>query len=104
MTNMTKNNAHNVAQPHHKQIWLEFLDSRKRFCRIRLKRSARLLGYYKNRIMAKGLYWAVIKIRGKYSLLQLVIHPEAYEADIEEGIEKFLEKINGTLVRWYYKD
>ena len=91
------------APPSHKQIWLEFLDSRKRFCRIRLKRSSRL-GYYRNRIMAKGLYWAVIRIRGKYSLLQLVVSWEASENDIQEGIEKFLEKINGTLVRWYYKD
>jgi hypothetical protein len=83
-----------------KSVWLEFLDSQKRFCRIRLKRSPRL-GYYKNRIVAKGLYWAVIKIRGKYSLLQLVVSWEASENDIQEGIEKFLEKINGTLIKWY---
>jgi hypothetical protein len=85
-----------------KSVWLEFLDSQKRFCRIRLKRSPRL-GYYKNRIVAKGLRWAVIRIRGKYSLLQLVIHWEASKADIQEAVSKFLEKIDGTLIKWYYK-
>jgi hypothetical protein len=86
-----------------KFVWLEFWDRKGRFCRIRLKRSCKL-GFYRNRIMAKGLRWAVIRIRGKYSLLQLVVSWEATQTDIQEAISKFLEKINGTLVRWYYKD
>ena len=84
-----------------KEIWLEYLDKESRFCRVRIKRSPRL-GYYK--IVCGSCYWAVIRIRGKCSLLQLIIHKDATLSDIQEGIGKFLELIGGKLIKWYVKD
>jgi len=81
------------------QIWLEYVDKRGRFCRIRLKRSPKL-GRYQTII--KQPYWAIIKIDKYGHFLQLVIHPEASEADIQEAINAFLKLVNGQLIRWYY--
>jgi len=89
------------APPSHKQIWLEYTDRRNRFSRIKLKSSPKL-GRYKKRIVAKGLYWAIIKIDHCGHFLQLVIHPEASEADIEQAVNAFLKLVNGQLIRWYY--
>jgi hypothetical protein len=86
------------APPSHKQIWLEYVDRKGRFCRIRLKCSPKL-GRYQTII--KQPYWAVVKL-GKYShFLQLIIHPEASEADIQEAVNAFLKLVNGKLVRYY---
>ena len=80
------------------QNWLEYVDRKNPFCRVRLKSSPKL-GRYQTII--KQPYWAVVKI-GKYGhFLQLVIHPEASQADIQEAVNAFLKLVNGKLVRYY---
>jgi hypothetical protein len=82
------------------QIWLEYVDKRGRFCRVRLKCSPKL-GRYQTII--RQPYWAVVKLGNYGHFLQLVIHPEASEADIQEAVNAFLKLVDGKLVKWHYE-